>query len=110
MRAAEVAVAGGALVTLFDAKPSVGRKLLVAGRGGLNLTHTEPRERFAARYTGSGQPPEWWASLHAEFDAEALRKWAAGLGVETFAATSGRVYPSELSRNHVVEKRPPIGD
>ncbi len=96
LRAAEVAAAGGASVTLFDAKPSVGRKFLVAGRGGLNLTHAEPRERFATRYTGPGQPPELWAALLAEFDADALRKWAAELGVETFVATSGRVYPREL--------------
>ncbi len=91
-----MAAAGGASVTLFDAKPSVGRKFLVAGRGGLNLTHAEPRERFVTRYTGPEQPPELWASLLADFDAEALRQWAADLGVETFAATSGRVYPREL--------------
>lgn len=96
LRASEVAAAGGASVTLFDAKPSVGRKFLVAGRGGLNLTHTEPRERFATRYTGSEQPPEVWAALLAEFDAGALRQWAAELGVATFVATSGRVYPREL--------------
>ena len=96
LRAAEVAAAGGASVTLFEAKPSVGRKFLVAGRGGLNLTHAEPRARFASRYTGPGQPPDFWASLLAEFDAEALRQWAAELGVETFAATSGRVYPRAL--------------
>ena len=91
-----MAAAGGACVTLFDAKPSVGRKFLVAGRGGLNLTHAEPRERFATRYTGPGQPDDLWPALLAEFDAEALRRWAADLGVETFAATSGRVYPREL--------------
>ena len=83
-------------MTLFDAKPSVGRKFLVAGRGGLNLTHAEPRERFVTRYTGPEQPPEMWTSLLAEFDADALRNWAAELGVETFVATSGRVYPREL--------------
>ena len=83
-------------MTLFDAKPSVGRKFLVAGRGGLNLTHAEPREHFITRYAGAGQPPEMWASLLAEFDADALRKWATELGVETFMATSGRVYPREL--------------
>ena len=91
-----MAAAGGASVTLYDAKPSVGRKFLVAGRGGLNLTHAEPPERFASRYTGPEQPPELWPSLLAEFDAGALRQWAADLGVETFAATSGRVYPREL--------------
>ncbi len=83
-------------MTLFDAKPSVGRKFLVAGRGGLNLTHAEARDRFATRYTGAGQPPDFWPSLLAEFDADALRQWAAILGVETFAATSGRVYPREM--------------
>ena len=91
-----MAAAGGASVTLFDAKPSVGRKFLVAGRGGLNLTHAEPREHFITRYAGAGQPPEMWASLLAEFDADALRKWATELGVETFMATSGRIYPREL--------------
>jgi uncharacterized flavoprotein (TIGR03862 family) len=96
LRAAEVAAAGGASVTLFDAKPSVGRKFLVAGRGGLNLTHAEPRERFVTRYTGPEQPGGLWAGLLADFDAAALRNWAAGLGVETFVATSGRVYPREL--------------
>ncbi len=96
LRAAEVAAAGGASVTLFDTKPSVGRKFLVAGRGGLNLTHAEPRERFATRYTGPEQPSDFWPTLLAEFDADALRQWAAALGVETFAATSGRVYPREL--------------
>jgi len=96
LRAAEVAAAGGALVTLFDAKPSVGRKFLVAGRGGLNLTNTESRESFITRYTGLDHPPGLWATLLAEFDSEALRQWAAELGVETFAATSGRVYPLEL--------------
>jgi uncharacterized flavoprotein (TIGR03862 family) len=96
LRAAEVAAAGGASVMLFDSKPSVGRKFLVAGRGGLNLTHAEPCEDFATRYKGPGQPPELWTSLLADFDAGALRNWAADLGVETFVATSGRVYPRAL--------------
>ena len=96
LRAAEVAAEGGAAVTLFDAKASVGRKLLVAGRGGLNLTNSEPSENFVTRYTGTEQPDDSWRSLIGDFDAESLRKWAAGLGVETFAATTGRVYPKEL--------------
>jgi len=93
LRAAEVAAMGGAEVTLFEAKASVGRKFLVAGRGGLNLTHSEPREKFIARYSG---PHDFWTSLIADFDAEALRAWAAELGVETFAASTGRVYPRAL--------------
>ncbi len=96
LRAAEVVKEAGASVTLFDAKPSVGRKLLVAGRGGLNLTHAEPREQFALRFTSPGPLGELWTTLLAEFDADALRQWASELGVETFAATSGRVYPREF--------------
>ncbi len=94
LRAAEVAATGGARVTVFDAKPSVGRKFLVAGRGGLNLTKAEPRDRFVTRYLGANQPD--WSSLIGDFDAEALRAWAAGLGVETFVASTGRVYPREM--------------
>jgi len=83
-------------VTLFDAKPSVGRKFLVAGRGGLNLTHSEPRDVFATRYIGSGAPVNFWHAVLADFDAEALRAWASGLGVETFVGTSGRIFPREF--------------
>ena len=96
LRAAEVAAAAGVEVALFDAKPSVGRKFLVAGKGGLNLTHGEEMERFITRYSGPDQPAEIWRDLIGGFDAAALRKWAAGLGVETFQATSGRIYPREL--------------
>jgi len=96
LRAAEVAAAGGACVTLFDAKPSFGRKFLVAGCGGLNLTRAESCERLATRYSGGEMPSDIWPSLLADFDADALRAWAAGLGIETFAASSGRVYPIGL--------------
>jgi hypothetical protein len=96
LRAAEVAAAAGVRVTLFDAKPSVGRKFLVAGKGGLNLTHGEQAGRFETRYAGPDQPAGIWRGLLADFDAPALRGWAAGLGVETFQATSGRVYPKAL--------------
>ena len=96
LRAAEVAASAGVRVTVFDAKPSVGRKFLVAGKGGLNLTHGEAMEDFVARYSGPDQPAGIWDALLADFDAEALRSWAAGLGVETFQATSGRVYPKAL--------------
>lgn len=96
LRAAEVAASAGLRVTLYEGKPSVGRKFLVAGRGGLNLTHGELLDRFAARYSGPGQPADLWPRLLAGFDPAALRQWAAGLGVETFQATSGRVYPVEM--------------
>jgi uncharacterized flavoprotein (TIGR03862 family) len=96
LRAAEVAAMAGAQVSLFDAKPSVGRKFLVAGKGGLNLTHGEAFERFVTRYSGPGQPAGIWNALLADFDSESLRDWVAGLGVETFQASSGRVYPKAL--------------
>ena len=96
LRAAEIAAGGGASVTLYDAKPSVGRKFLVAGRGGLNLTNAEPRETFTTHYSGPEQPAEAWPSLIADFDSVALRLWARGLEVETFEASSGRVYPCDL--------------
>lgn len=96
LRVAEVAAEAGVRVVVCDGKPSVGRKFLIAGKGGLNLTHGEPLERFVSRYAGPGQPPEFWATALAEFGPSALRKWAAELGVETFEASSGRVYPRAL--------------
>jgi hypothetical protein len=90
LRAAEVAQAGGARVTLLDAQRSVGRKFLVAGRGGLNLTHGEPVENFPARY---GNEPERWRDLLRDFGPDELRAWAQELGVETYVGTSGRVFP-----------------
>ena len=90
LRAAEVASAAGASVLLCDAQPSVGRKFLVAGRGGLNLTHSEPVEKFPQRY---GAEQERWADLLAEFGPQQLQVWADELGVETYHGTSGRVFP-----------------
>ena len=97
LRAAEVAAQAGVEVTLFDSKPSVGRKFLVAGKGGLNLTHGEAIERFATRYTGHAIPDGTWRDLIEGFDSQALQHWAAGLEVETFQASSGRVYPKALT-------------
>lgn len=94
LRAAEILAerANGAWrVALFEGKPSVGRKFLVAGRGGLNLTHSEERSRFVTRY--GDDDAARWADLLAGFGPEELRAWAAGLGVETFVGTSGRVFP-----------------
>ena len=96
LRAAEVAASAGLQVALYDGKPSVGRKFLVAGKGGLNLTHGESLEKFVTRFSGPGQLADVWCSLVAGFDPTALRRWAAELGVETFQATSGRVYPKAL--------------
>lgn len=96
LRAAEVAATGEAHVTVYDAKASVGRKFLVAGKGGLNLTKAEPTERFLTNYRGPGLPGDLWNQIITDFDPEALRSWATGLGVETFAASTGRVYPREM--------------
>jgi len=93
LMAAEAAAGPGRSVTVFDAMPSAGRKLLMAGRGGLNLTHSEPFERFVTRYgtaTGALMP------MLESFPPEALRRWAADLGIETFVGSSGRVFPLGL--------------
>jgi uncharacterized flavoprotein (TIGR03862 family) len=88
--AAEAAVTAGASVHLYEGKGSVGRKFLIAGRGGLNLTHSDPPARFAARY---GSRADAVASWLEEFTPGQLREWARGLGIDTFVGTSGRVFP-----------------
>jgi uncharacterized flavoprotein (TIGR03862 family) len=93
LMAAEALVESGASVDLFDAMPSVGRKFLLAGKGGLNLTHAEPFEAFASRF--GARRPQIEPLLRA-FDAQALRRWAGGLGIDTFIGTSGRVFPADL--------------
>ena len=92
LMAAEVARAAGIEVHLFEAKGSVGRKFLIAGKGGLNLTHSEPRPAFDARYRErAGEVAAWLDN----FDGEALREWARGFGIETYVGTSGRVFPMD---------------
>ena len=91
--AAELLSQSGVQVDLFDTKPSVGRKFLLAGRGGLNLTHSEPLPRFQARFA---ERREWLSPLLEDFGPDALRAWAQGLGIETFVGSSGRVFPSDL--------------
>ncbi|MEO5721831.1 MAG: TIGR03862 family flavoprotein [Chthoniobacterales bacterium] len=90
LRAAEVASAAGLRVELCDAQSSVGRKFLVAGKGGLNLTHSEPAEKFPERY---GRETERWRDLLAEFSPADLQAWVEGLGIETYVGSSGRVFP-----------------
>lgn len=104
LRAAEVASARGLRVALFEANPFVGRKFLVAGKGGLNLTHGERLPDFIGRYRTGTQPPSdagnpasgFWKSLIEAFSPAKLRDWAAGLGVETFEASTGRIYPKAM--------------
>lgn len=93
LMAAEVLAQGGAHVELFDAMPSVGRKFLLAGVGGMNITHSEAKPAFLARY---GERQAEVTALLQEFDADALRAWIHGLGIETFVGTSGRVFPTDM--------------
>ena len=93
LMAAEVLSAAGVQVDVYDTMPSAGRKFLLAGKGGLNLTHSEPFDAFASRY-GARRPQV--EPLLRQFDSKALREWAQGLGVETFVGTSGRVFPAEM--------------
>jgi uncharacterized flavoprotein (TIGR03862 family) len=88
--AAEVLAQGGAAVTVYDAMPSAGRKLLMAGRGGLNLTHSEPLPEFLARYREA--VPNLRAAITA-FPPKTLREWSEALGQPTFVGSSGRVFP-----------------
>jgi uncharacterized flavoprotein (TIGR03862 family) len=93
LMAAEALAAGGVQVDVYDAMPSVGRKFLMAGKGGMNLTHSEAAGPFLARY---GARSEQIAPLLRRFDAEALRRWVHGLGIETFVGSSGRVFPADM--------------
>ena len=93
LMAAEVLSRAGVQVDVYDAMPSAGRKFLLAGKGGLNLTHSEPPELFVQRY---GARQAVLAPLLQAFGAQALRDWAQGLGVSTFVGTSGRVFPTDM--------------
>lgn len=93
LMAAETLANGGAHVTVYDRMPSVGRKFLMAGRGGLNLTHSEPFEPFMTRY---GVAAALLRGAIENFSPEHLRAWCEGLGQPTFVGTSGRVFPKAL--------------
>lgn len=93
LMAAEVLINAGVQVDLYDAMPSVGRKLLIAGKGGMNITHSEPYELFVTRY--GARLPQLKPMLDL-FGPDALREWAHGLGIETFVGTSRRVFPVDF--------------
>jgi uncharacterized flavoprotein (TIGR03862 family) len=93
LMAAERLAAAGAEVHLYDAMRSVGRKFLLAGKGGLNLTHSESFEAFVTRY---GPRRDEVEVLLRRFDPQALRDWVAGLGIDTFVGSSGRVFPKDM--------------
>lgn len=93
LMAAEVLAQAGVKVELFDGMPSVGRKFLLAGVGGMNITHAEPTADFLCRY---GARRAELAALLATFGAEQLREWIHGLGIDTFVGSSGRVFPTDM--------------
>jgi uncharacterized flavoprotein (TIGR03862 family) len=93
LMAAQVIAQAGQQVDVFDAMPSAGRKFLLAGRGGLNLTHSEPFDDFCARYGQARPRVEAWLRV---FGPQAVRDWAQGLGTDTFVGTSGRVFPRDF--------------
>ena len=93
LMAAQEAVKAGLQVSVYDAMPSVGRKFLLAGKGGLNLTHSEAFEPFLSRYW-AGQEPI--GAMLKQFGAPEVQSWAQALGVETFVGSSGRVFPKDM--------------
>ncbi|AMP04540.1 TIGR03862 family flavoprotein [Collimonas pratensis] len=93
LMAAEVLAAGGVQVDVYDAMPSVGRKFLLAGKGGMNLTHSEPYPAFLSRY-GARRPQI--APMLDQFGPDALRAWVQELGIDTFVGSSGRVFPTDM--------------
>jgi uncharacterized flavoprotein (TIGR03862 family) len=93
LMAAEVLSQAGVRVDVYDAMASVGRKFLLAGKGGMNITHAEPAADFVQRYGArAGQVGAWLAG----FDAAAVRAWIHGLGIDTFVGSSGRVFPADM--------------
>ncbi|WFR94267.1 TIGR03862 family flavoprotein [Rhizobium tumorigenes] len=93
LMAAEVLASSGHAVTVYDSMPSVARKFLLAGKSGLNITHSEDHAAFASRFGGSN--PRLRPALDA-FGPDAVRRWAADLGIETFVGSSGRVFPRAM--------------
>ncbi|MBA5638759.1 TIGR03862 family flavoprotein [Duganella sp. LX20W] len=93
LMAAQTLAQGGAQVDLYDAMPSVGRKFLLAGRGGMNITHAEPYPDFVTRY---GKAAEALRPMLDAFGPQDVRDWVHGLGVDTFVGTSGRVFPTDM--------------
>ena len=104
LRAAEVVAEAGAKATIFDAKPSSGRKFLIAGKRGLNLTHDEDWDLFLQRYSGKNLPIPFWNKILSAFDNQSLRRWASSIGIETFAASSGKVFPIGMKAAPILKR------
>lgn len=99
--AAEILSAAGFAVTVYEQKPSLGRKFLMAGRGGLNLTHSEDFENFTKRY---GDAAPWLRNYLENFTPAQLRAWCEGLGEPTFIGTSGRIFPQAFKASPLLRK------
>ena len=93
LMAAEILIDAGLKVDLYDAMPSVGRKFLMAGKGGMNISHAEPFTQFLSHY---GDSKDFIEPLLTQFKPEDLRNWVHGLGINTFIGTSGRVFPHDM--------------
>jgi uncharacterized flavoprotein (TIGR03862 family) len=93
LMAAEVLIQAGVKVDLYDAMPSVGRKFLMAGKGGMNISHAEPFDKFLSRY---GARRTYIRPMLDKFTPQALRDWVQGFGIETFIGSSGRVFPADM--------------
>jgi uncharacterized flavoprotein (TIGR03862 family) len=98
--AAEALAQSGVVTHIFDHKASLGRKFLIAGRGGLNITHSEPLEGFAKRY----DDPDRWKGMLQRFSPQMLRSWFEELGVATFVGTSGRIFPRSKRAPEILER------
>ena len=97
--AAEVLSQSNTKVDLYDAMPSLGRKFLMAGKSGLNLTHSEPYQAFITRY---GRQQNEIASYLQHFKSDDVRAWAKSLGIETFVGSSGRIFPNKLKTSRLL--------
>ena len=93
MAAERLVAVDGLEVAIFDAMPSFGRKFLMAGKGGMNITHSEPLVDFVGRY---GERQAEFSPFLERFGPQQLREWLAGLGIASFVGSSGRVFPGEM--------------
>lgn len=101
LMAAEVIAQAGFSVSIYDAMPSVGRKFLLAGVGGMNITHSDPSEKFITRYAKAAP---FLKSYLDDFSASDLREWIHALGIDTFVGSSGRVFPADMKAAPLLRK------
>ena len=102
LAAAEIVAGAGHAVTIFEAKPSLGRKLLMAGKSGLNLTKAEPLAQMRPHYT---EASDWLAPALEAFDSAAICAWAEGLGQPLFTGSTGRVFPQAMKASPLLRAR-----